>query len=105
MSYIRFAFFALVLGSLTAVPVTLSAASDKADELARIEAQGLKTAGKQRLEKLVAQPAAPKGDVQLSRKRIDAQPKAAGGAQWRCLAEALYFEARGETVKGQFAVA
>lgn len=28
-----------------------------------------------------------------------------GGAEWRCLAEALYFEARGESVKGQFAVA
>ena len=28
-----------------------------------------------------------------------------GGEQWRCLAEALYFEARGESVKGQFAVA
>ena len=27
------------------------------------------------------------------------------GADWRCLAEALYFEARGESVKGQFAVA
>ncbi|MFK7754276.1 MAG: cell wall hydrolase [Sedimentitalea sp.] len=36
---------------------------------------------------------------------LDAQPKAKGGADWRCLSEALYFEARGETVKGQFAVA
>lgn len=27
------------------------------------------------------------------------------GEDWRCLAEALYFEARGESVKGQFAVA
>ncbi len=30
---------------------------------------------------------------------------ASGDAQWHCLAEALYFEARGESVKGQFAVA
>ncbi|PIE13671.1 MAG: cell wall hydrolase [Rhodobacterales bacterium] len=36
---------------------------------------------------------------------LNKQPKASGGAQWRCLAEALYFEARGESVKGQFAVA
>lgn len=36
---------------------------------------------------------------------LDAQPKAKGDANWRCLSEALYFEARGETVKGQFAVA
>ncbi len=32
-------------------------------------------------------------------------PSASGGEQWRCLSEALYFEARGETVKGLFAVA
>ncbi|MFQ5438786.1 MAG: cell wall hydrolase, partial [Paracoccaceae bacterium] len=32
-------------------------------------------------------------------------PAAQGGPQWRCLSEALYFEARGESVKGQFAVA
>lgn len=31
-------------------------------------------------------------------------PAATGGAQWRCLAEALYFEARGETTEGLFAV-
>jgi spore germination cell wall hydrolase CwlJ-like protein len=36
---------------------------------------------------------------------MSAQPAAKGGEQWRCLAEALYFEARGETLKGQFAVA
>lgn len=32
-------------------------------------------------------------------------PTAEGGARWRCLSEALYFEARGESVKGIFAVA
>ena len=31
-------------------------------------------------------------------------PVAKGGKEWACLTEALYFEARGETVKGQFAV-
>jgi spore germination cell wall hydrolase CwlJ-like protein len=36
---------------------------------------------------------------------LAAQPEATGDAEWRCLAEALYFEARGETVAGQFAVA
>ncbi|NVJ96398.1 MAG: cell wall hydrolase [Marivivens sp.] len=35
---------------------------------------------------------------------LDAMPSASGGAQWECLAEALYFEARGESLKGQFAV-
>lgn len=35
---------------------------------------------------------------------LDGLPAAAGDAQWQCLAEALYFEARGESVQGQFAV-
>jgi spore germination cell wall hydrolase CwlJ-like protein len=43
--------------------------------------------------------------VQYSRKWLDAQPRANGGEAWSCLTEALYFEARGESVKGQFAVA
>lgn len=41
----------------------------------------------------------------FTRDWLDAQPEPQGGDNWRCLAEALYFEARGETVKGQFAVA
>lgn len=36
---------------------------------------------------------------------IASQPAASGGDQFSCLAKALYFEARGESVKGQFAVA
>lgn len=44
-------------------------------------------------------------NVQFSKSWIDDLPEPKGGAELRCLAEALYFEARGETVKGQFAVA
>jgi hypothetical protein len=36
---------------------------------------------------------------------LDAQPDARGDAEWACLAEALYFEARGESLRGIFAVA
>ncbi len=43
--------------------------------------------------------------VTYSKEYIDLQPNYVGNAQWRCLAEALYFEARGEPVAGQFAVA
>ena len=32
-------------------------------------------------------------------------PAPKGDAQWECLRSALYFEARGETIQGQFAVA
>lgn len=35
---------------------------------------------------------------------LAAMPVASGGAQWQCLSEALYFEARGETTRGIFAV-
>ncbi|MCU0912206.1 MAG: cell wall hydrolase [Rhodobacteraceae bacterium] len=43
--------------------------------------------------------------VRHDRAWIDRQPVASGDDDWRCLAEALYFEARGESVAGQFAVA
>ncbi len=46
-----------------------------------------------------------KVNVEFSKRWVDAQPEAVGGDELACLAEALYFEARGETVKGQFAVA
>ena len=36
---------------------------------------------------------------------IDGLPSYRGGKEWKCLADALYFEARGESVIGQFAVA
>jgi spore germination cell wall hydrolase CwlJ-like protein len=44
-------------------------------------------------------------NVSFTKSWVDSQPKAKGSDEWRCLSEALYFEARGETVKGQFAVA
>lgn len=43
--------------------------------------------------------------VKYDRNWVASQPAASGGAEFGCLAKALYFEARGETVKGQFAVA
>ncbi len=36
---------------------------------------------------------------------IEARPAAQGDAEWECLAKAIYFEARGESIRGQFAVA
>merc|ERR1711964_664962 len=44
-------------------------------------------------------------EIEFTRSWLAKQPKASGGEQWKCLSEALYFEARGETIKGQFAVA
>ncbi|WP_281983979.1 cell wall hydrolase [Thalassorhabdomicrobium marinisediminis] len=44
------------------------------------------------------------GTITYDRAFLAAQPVATGGDQWQCLAEALYFEARGESVEGMFAV-
>jgi len=70
------------------------------------EARALKALSDDRVQSMLTVPTKAAGSsVQFSRSWLDAQPKAAGNAHWRCLSEALYFEARGETVKGQFAVA
>jgi spore germination cell wall hydrolase CwlJ-like protein len=57
------------------------------------------------LTRPVARPANVKKSVTYTRDWLRANSVAQGGKEWRCLAEALYFEARGESVKGQFAVA
>jgi spore germination cell wall hydrolase CwlJ-like protein len=36
---------------------------------------------------------------------LASQPRPTGGSDWECLRTALYFESRGESIKGQFAVA
>lgn len=41
----------------------------------------------------------------ITQRQIDAMPRVTGDAQWACLAEAIYFEARGEPIAGQVAVA
>lgn len=111
MTALRKTFFALVLGAFAFSPLAVSASTEKADELARVEARGLKSVGESRVKELLDSSVVRtsgqtgKAGVQFSRSWIDAQPKATGAEQWRCLSEALYFEARGETVKGQFAVA
>ncbi|SDE46401.1 cell wall hydrolase [Limimaricola pyoseonensis] len=64
-----------------ATAATLPAAADRGIELAT-------AAGRQDYEAMLA-----------------AQPGGKGDAEWNCLTEALYFEARGEALKGQFAVA
>lgn len=47
----------------------------------------------------------PVSEYTLNRDWLDQQPVATGDKQWVCLAEALYFEARGETIRGQIGVA
>ncbi len=98
---------------LTAMAVMiLAGATAQADaSLKRLfdeESRALGAIPQEQLNGLLEKPEAAQaisGDISYTRAWLSAQPKASGGAQWRCLAEALYFEARGESVKGQFAVA
>ncbi|MEM9795288.1 MAG: cell wall hydrolase [Pseudomonadota bacterium] len=45
------------------------------------------------------------GDEMISYATLRAMDRATGSQQWRCLTEAIYFEARGEPLAGQVAVA
>lgn len=56
--------------------------------------------------KAAAKPVTPaKPVLEYSAAYLAGMPAASGDEQFQCLAQALYFEARGESVKGQFAVA
>lgn len=75
------------------------------------ERQAIRQVPDARLAALTAVPPAAERDIPTASGAItydlaflNAQPEATGGPQWQCLAEALYFEARGETVEGMFAV-
>ena len=85
-------------------PMSVTANESQARALLKTETRGLSSVSNSKLLGLVKRPVSAKG-VYFSRAWLDSQPKAKGDAQWECLSEALYFEARGETVKGQFAVA
>jgi len=93
-----------------ALPATVMA-NTTAQNLARIEARGLSAVSQDRITDLsspsayVTQASATYGDAIFTPAWIANQPKPKGSDEFHCLTEALYFEARGETVKGQFAVA
>ena len=50
-------------------------------------------------------PSKPAAPARLDMGAIDAMPAVSGDAQMQCLAQAIYFEARGEPLDGQIAVA
>ncbi|MBK1634711.1 cell wall hydrolase [Rhodovulum adriaticum] len=77
---------------------------DNLTRLLTTERVALQRLGDRRLARLAAAPR-PFDAPTYSTAWLDARPAAKGGKQWECLTEALYFEARGESVQGQFAVA
>lgn len=98
-----FRFCLAALAATLGISVTAPAGADTAiDKLMGQERRGLSAMSQARVASYLKKPAATAG---YTREWLDAQDPVKGDAQWRCLSEALYFEARGETVKGQFAVA
>lgn len=108
---------ALVFAGVAKGDVILSGANDPnavlGDELSQLFGQellALSAIAPDQLQRLQNVPKARNAvrktpQITYSRDFLATLPAAAGGKEWRCLSEALYFEARGESVKGQFAVA
>ncbi|EAQ05009.1 hypothetical protein OB2597_06985 [Pseudooceanicola batsensis HTCC2597] len=102
----------LILGALLLV-ASGAAAESTVDDIASAEKNGLSAVGPLKLASLLdieaAQDLRPKArktpKIEYSRSWLAKQKRPELTAQAACLAEALYFEARGESVRGQFAVA
>ncbi len=103
-SILKTVFVPVALAAIFAA--TLSGAPAQADtpvgKILDQERRGLGALTEDAIQGLLERPGL---QIDYSREWLASQPRAKGGAQWRCLAEALYFDARGESVKGQFAVA
>ncbi|KJZ20491.1 cell wall hydrolase [Loktanella sp. S4079] len=111
-------FFKSVAAAVIAASVSFGASPAVADELmaSRLgailgqEREALAVVPDSRVSALTSLPPADERGVATQtgliydREYLAAQPTADGGPQWECLAEALYFEARGESVEGMFAV-
>lgn len=99
--------FAAVCAALTYA--TSAFADVGLDALFKQEQTTLQAAPKDRLQRFLGASRKSRSNaatkLQFTKAWIDARPEATGGSEFACLSEALYFEARGETVKGQFAVA
>lgn len=96
--------FRIILSALIILSAGAAGAEQSLEQVIRMEQRELARLPSDRIDALLRRPQGA-GNVSYSREWLESQPSARGGPEWRCLAEALYFEARGESVKGQFAVA
>lgn len=95
-------FFSILLAVFA--PMTAAANEKQVNALHKTETREISSLTPARLENMITASVVASG-VEFSTSWLDKQAVAKGDANWRCLSEALYFEARGETVRGQFAVA
>lgn len=81
--------------------------STRLGALMGVEAASLATVPETRLRRLGAPYSTRRGDDPriMDAAELDQLRRPRGNRQWECLAEALYFEARGEPIIGQYAVA
>ncbi|MCA0997650.1 cell wall hydrolase [Alloyangia pacifica] len=89
-----------------ALPARADIQHDSIRHLVKLEQSALRSANSSHLRSMITpvSASAVKGPS-YDKSWLATQPQATGGAQFQCLAEALYFEARGESLQGQFAVA
>ncbi|MDG2403758.1 MAG: cell wall hydrolase [Paracoccaceae bacterium] len=97
-------FFATLALTICATLADADTDGHSVDRLLSIEAKALGGLSPNRI-KAILKRSEKAPDFLQNRSWLAAQPAAEGGKHWACLAEAIYFEARGETIKGQFAVA
>jgi len=116
MDYVRRFFVSLMiwlvsLGYVQAESVSTSGSPMAAIDAAigavfTVEQQGMRGVGAKNIARLTRVPQEdPQTLTGYTKTSLASLPSVEGGKQWQCLTEALYFEARGEAVTGQFAVA
>ncbi|MEM6387622.1 MAG: cell wall hydrolase [Pseudomonadota bacterium] len=99
------------MSSVAQADVAVTTSTNPAAELGsrmqsvfRAESEAMRRMNRSSMKRLIDPPKGVAGGL-YNRKALDALAAKKGGPQWSCLTEALYFEARGETVKGMFGVA
>lgn len=104
-------FVGLFFSTSAIADVSLGTSTNAASEIgARVtslfkaEGRAVSSLDRRAIQRLTVAPAGA-GDALYSKARLDSMKFIKGGRNWACLTEALYFEARGETVRGMFAVA
>ena len=96
-------FAAIVLATSVAFPVM---SETPIHEVLKQERRGLNSLSSSHLDSFLQKTKPAQGQISYSQSWLDSLPRPKlSDAEMRCLSEALYFEARGESVRGQFAVA
>jgi len=95
------------MGVSVAAPAHAQATTDMVvSQVMAMESQGFDALTSRVLKALATTPTEGRtGALDYTESWLAGQPKASGNAAWKCLTEALYFEARGENARGLFAVA